>query len=98
MSSQEKQIREFDTQRNMNRPLYFFGLTGNQLLLVFFISLTLFLIFDIWGLLLFLLLYFPCKKNYDEWRRGTPDYFTSYRVWQKTPKRLIDKTNLLKHL
>jgi hypothetical protein len=94
----ESAVKVYHTQRSMNKPLYFLGLTGGQLLLVFFCVLLLYLTLDIVGLLLIPALYFPCNRNYREWRNGSPDYLTSVRVWHKTPRWLADQGHLLRNL
>lgn len=98
MSDSLKNKRVFNTMANMNKPLYFLGLKGLQLGVIFFVTLFFFLLFDLWGFLFLPVLYFPCKKNFEEWRKGCPDYFTAFRVWRQTPRQLGDHSNLLKHL
>jgi len=90
--------REFSTMPNMNKPLYFLGLTGTQLAVVFLITLLGYMIFQLWGFILVAALYYPCKRNYEEWRKGCPDYYIAYKTWKRTPRHLGDESNLLKHL
>jgi hypothetical protein len=83
----------------MNQPLYFFGLKGLQVIAAFFGLLFCYFLFGMVGLGVGVVaLYFPCKKNYVEWRKGSPDFFTSYRVWSRTKRSLEDRQKLLSTL
>lgn len=95
---------EFIGLSRLNKPIRFYGLTSLQLggsvltTIILFIVLStakmsllgLFILSGVW----IILLKGPLKKLNQEYKKGTPNYLSSYLTFSSTPKRIRDKHSI----
>lgn len=91
-------IRVFNTQRSMNKPVYFLGLTGMEMVILFLGVLFFWFLLKVWTILFAATALQVYRLRYREWRKGNPNVFVSWRVWVSTPGKIVDKGKILEKL
>jgi len=97
---------KYKTIKNLNRRIYFLGMTSMQLVVVFFSSVVIFIILGvsvgIVGIILAALCEIPiiffALKISKENKKGNPSFLKSYLRFSSQKKEFIDKQNILKYL
>jgi lipopolysaccharide export LptBFGC system permease protein LptF len=90
--------KKYITMRNINRPLYFFGLSGMQVIMALLIVLFCFAVLKFWGLLALVPIYYVGNKIKAEQAKGNPDYISSMEVSRQTRKYFRDDSNVMNGL
>ncbi len=96
----------YATQRKMNRPIKFFGLSSTQATLAMAASMAIFVIFVLKNSSVIELLFvifiiaasmtFLIGKMNKEQKKGNLYYLSGLSVKSATPKKIIDKSNFFK--
>ena len=82
----------------MNKPVYFLGLTGFEMVIIFIGTLFLWFLMKVWSVGLAAVVLYVYRLRYREWRKGNPNVFISWRVWISTPSRIVDRGKILSRL
>lgn len=94
----ESKAKRYFTQRSMNRQIYFYGLTGIQVVGLAMLTLLLYMVIGNWGPLLILVLFPFLQKNKKKLSEGDPNYLDTVRVKSGTRAHYQDMDRVLRKI
>ncbi len=91
--------KSYPTYRTLGRPIYFFGLTGLQVMILFLGTIGLCLVFSWWFIVTpFLLYVLVLSRNAKEVKKGNHRYFVGILIKIFSPVKAVDRDGFLKDL
>jgi hypothetical protein len=94
----EANVKRYFTQRSMNRQIYFYGLTGMQLVGIAIFILLLYLVIGNWGPTFILVILPFLQKNKKKLSEGDPNYLDTIRVKSNTKNHYQDTDRVLRKI
>ncbi|MFZ1806410.1 MAG: hypothetical protein WAU36_04265 [Cyclobacteriaceae bacterium] len=91
-------VKRYFTQRNMNRPIYFYGLTGIQTVGLALTTLMLYLVVGNLGPVFILILFPFLQKNKKKLSEGDPNYIDTIMVRNSTRVHYQDTDRVLRKI
>jgi hypothetical protein len=91
-------VKRYFTQRNMNKKIHFYGLTGLQAVLLFMLMIALYLTVGNAGPAFVLILFPLIAINKKKLSEGDPNYMDTVRVKFQGSKHLQDIDRVLRKL
>jgi hypothetical protein len=91
-------VKRYFTQRNMNRKINFYGLSGLQAIGVFVVGLVLYLAVGNFGPAFLLILVPVIQINKKKLSEGDPNYIDTVRVKFKTAQHYQDVDRVLRKI
>lgn len=102
MSETSQQVtdncKRYFTQRNMNRKIHFYGLSGLQAIAFFLIALVLYLVVGNWGPAFLLLLVPIIQVNKKKLSEGDPSYIDTVKVKLRSSNHYQDTDRVLRKI
>lgn len=94
----EARVKRYFTQRSMNRQIYFYGLTGVQVVGLAMLTLVLYMVIGNWGPIFILVLFPFLQKNKKKLSEGDPNYLDTVRVKSNTKIHYQDTDRVLRKI
>jgi hypothetical protein len=98
VTEREAKVKRYNTQRNMNRQIYFYGLTGLQVVGIAILTLLLYMTIGNFGPVLILILFPFLQKNKKKLSEGDPNYLDTVRVKSSTRIHYQDTDRVLRKI
>lgn len=90
--------KRYFTQRNMNRKIHFYGLSGLQAIGFFIIALVLYLVVGNWGPAFLLILVPFIQINKKKLSEGDPNYLDTVKIKMRSATHYQDTDRILRKL
>lgn len=94
----DSNVKRYFTQRNMNRQIYFYGLTGIQTVALALSALMLYMVIGNLGPALLLILFPFLQKNKKKLSEGDPNYLDTIMVKNSTKTHYQDTDRVLRKI
>jgi hypothetical protein len=95
---QATNCKRYFTQRNMNRKIHFYGMSGIQAILLFVMALVLYLVVGNWGPAFLLVLVPVIQINKRKLSEGDPNYIDTIKVKLRSAHHYQDTDRILRKL
>jgi hypothetical protein len=94
----QSNVKRYFTQRNMNKQIYFYGLTGMQVVGLAVLTLLLYMVIGNFGPTFILVLFPFLQKNKKKLSEGDPNYIDTIRVRRRTSLHYQDTDRVLRKI
>ena len=98
ISEVQPKVKRYFTQRNMNKQIYFYGLTGVQTVGLALTLLMLYMVIGNFGPALILLIMPLLQKNKKKLSEGDPNYLDTLLVKSNTKNHYQDTDRVLRKI